>query len=100
LPLPATLTVLSNTAVPEQLAAAVGPYKLNVIVPVGDEPPDKAAVSRTVLPTGPPGLGVVAMTGEDFGALAPRRVRLAAAAGLLLVPVSVAVSFWPPVAGA
>jgi len=40
-----------------------------VIVPVGDEPPDKAAVSRTVLPTGPPGLGVVAMTGEDFGAL-------------------------------
>jgi hypothetical protein len=73
---------------------------LNSIVPVGEDPPDKVAVSVTVvLPTGPPGLALVAMTGEAF-VLAPVRARLAVAAGLLLVAVSLALSFWLLAAGA
>ena len=60
--MPETAAVSVSTGVPEQLAVALGPYKLNVIIPVGDEPPDNVAVSDTVvLPTGPPGLGVVTM---------------------------------------
>jgi hypothetical protein len=73
-PLPATAAVWSDSGVPEQPAVALGPYKLNVIVPVGEEPPDRTAVSCTVVPTGPPGLGVVEMAGEDLDAPSPRRV--------------------------
>ena len=85
---------------PEQAAVALGPYSLNSTVPPGDEPPDKVAVSFTVvLPTVPPALGLVARAGKAF-ALTPLRVRLAVTAGLLLVAVSVALSVWPLVVGA
>ena len=48
----------------EQSAVPLGPYGLNVIIPVGEEPPDKMAVSVTVVPpTGPPAPGVVEMAG-------------------------------------
>jgi hypothetical protein len=89
-----------STAVPEQFAVALGPYRVNVIDPPGEEPPDKLAVSFIVVaPTVPPALGLVARAGEAF-ALAPLRARLAVAEGLLLVAVSVALSVWPLEAGA
>jgi hypothetical protein len=47
----------------------------------------------------PPALGLVATAGEAF-ALAPLRVKLAVADGLLLVAVSVTLSLWPAAAGA
>lgn len=98
--MPPTVTVLSNTAVPVQLGVALGPYSWNSIVPPGEEPPDRVAVSFTVVvPTVPPALGLVATAGEAF-ALAALRAKLTVADGLLLVAVSVALSFWPAVAGA
>jgi hypothetical protein len=52
-----------------------------------------------VAPTVPPALGLVAMAGEAF-ALAPFSVKLAVADGLLLVAVSVTLSFCPALVGA
>ncbi len=98
--MPLTVTVLSNTAVVVQIGVALGPYSLNSIVPPGEEPPERVAVSFTVAaPTVPPALGLVARAGEAF-ALAPLRAKLAVADGLPLVAVSVAPSFWPAAAGA
>jgi hypothetical protein len=65
---PPTGSVSVNTAVPEQFPAErmlCGPYRLNVIVPVGLSPPVKVAVSVIVaVPTVPPALGAVAIAGE------------------------------------
>jgi hypothetical protein len=94
-----TATVSVCTAAVAQSAVALGPYKLNVIVPVGVDPPERVAVSVTAVPSVPPGLGRVARAGEAL-ALAPFRIRLAVAAGLVPVAVSVPVSLWPAVVGA
>jgi hypothetical protein len=75
---------------PEQSAAVLGPYSWNSMLPPGAEPPVKAAMSITVVPGGPPGLALVEIAGDAFAPPVPVRVRLAVAAGLLLVAVSVA----------
>ena len=62
MPLPATETADVNAARPVQLAS-LGPYKLNVIDPVGLTPPLKAALSLIALPRGAPAEAVVTTLG-------------------------------------
>ncbi len=67
--MPVTVAVSVSTAMVEQFCDALGPYRVKVIVPVGLNPPDKVAVSFTVVDTAAPVpvvLGAVVMPGEDW----------------------------------
>jgi hypothetical protein len=65
--LPDTVFVDVNAGVPMQLASS-GAYALNVIVPVGLEPPESVALSDIDPPSCTDAVAVVPIVGLDFGA--------------------------------
>src|SRR5207237_1109290 len=68
-PLPLTVTACEWIEVAQ--VASPGPYRLNVMTPVGMTPPDRVAVSLMLPPTVTPGEAWVASVGVDGGMGAP-----------------------------
>jgi hypothetical protein len=85
-----TLAVSVSTGVVVQFADELGPYRLNVIVPPGLKPPDKVAVSFTVVAPAAPVpvvLGAVVMAGEAWPMTTDSSLQPVAAGLLLASPL-------------